>query len=103
MSPADGATLHQWAAKLLDPLEWLGFGAQLCFTARFVYQWWKSEKAGVVVLPLTFWYLSIAGALLTILYCIYHGALALIIAQLIALVFYTRNLVIAGRKKSPPG
>jgi len=87
-------------AKISDPWELLGLGAQLCFTARFAYQWWKSEKVGAVVLPMLFWYLSIAGALLTIVYCVRREALALVVAQLIALIFYVRNIILARRKKA---
>ena len=91
-------TFPELLGKLLDPWEWLCFGAQLCFTARFVYQWWKSEKAKAVVLPVFFWYLSIAGALLTIVYCVRKDAYAIIVAQFIALIFYSRNLFLHWRK-----
>ncbi len=83
-----------WMAKLLDPWELLGLGAQLCFSARFAYQWWRSEKAKAVVLPYAFWYLSIGGAICMLVYTSHKGAPSLFIAQCVALIFYLRNLVI---------
>ncbi len=93
------AAAHPWLGKLLDPWEWLGVGAQLCFAGRFAYQWWKSEKAGAVVLPVFFWYLSLCGASLLIVYLVHKDAWALVLAQSIAILFYLRNLVLGGRKK----
>ena len=36
---------------------WLTVGllGQLMFTARFLVQWWASEKAGRSVVPVAFW------------------------------------------------
>ena len=49
---------------------WLVYGviAQLLFAARFLVQWIASERAGRSVMPITFWFLSIAGGLLTLIY-----------------------------------
>ncbi len=88
------AAAQGWLAKIYDPWEWLGLGAQLCFTGRFVYQWWRSEKAKAVVLPRAFWYLSLAGAISTLIYALHIGSLALVAAQSVALFFYLRSLAI---------
>ena len=85
---------RDWIAKLLDPWELLGFGGQLCFSGRFAYQWWRSEKAKAVVLPRAFWYLSIGGAGCMLVYTFHKGAPSLFIAQSVALVFYLRNLML---------
>jgi lipid-A-disaccharide synthase-like uncharacterized protein len=98
-----GAEARDWVGKFLDPWEWLGLAAQLCFAGRFAYQWWKSEKAGTVVLPVLFWYLSIAGGVLMLVYAIRIGSLAIVVAQSTGLFFYLRNLFIASRKKSAAG
>jgi lipid-A-disaccharide synthase-like uncharacterized protein len=38
---------------------------------RFVVQWYVSEKKGESIVPMSFWYIGIAGTLLIILYS-YH-------------------------------
>ena len=91
------APLHDWTAKFFDPWEWLGLGAQLCFSGRFAYQWWRSEKAKAVVLPRAFWYLSLGGAVCMGVYALHIGSLALLLAQSVALFFYLRNLVLQNR------
>ena len=49
---------------------WLAFGivAQLLFGARFVVQWIASERAGRSVMPLMFWFFSMGGGVLTLIY-----------------------------------
>ena len=46
-----------------EALVWIaiGFLGQALFSARFIIQWLSSEKAGKSVVPLSFWYFSIAG------------------------------------------
>ena len=50
----------------------LGFVAQGLFSARFLMQWFASERAGRSVVPLTFWYLSLSGSALLLLYAIHR-------------------------------
>ena len=99
MPPLSG---HDWTAKLLDPVEWLGLASQLCFTARFAWQWFRSEKAKQVVEPRSFWWLSFAGAILMMIYAVEKGTLAILVAQLVALFFYGRNLMIGQRAAAAP-
>ena len=49
---------------------WLAFGlvAQLLFTARFLVQWISSERAGRSVIPIAFWFFSMGGGLMTLVY-----------------------------------
>ena len=49
---------------------WLVFGiaAQILFAARFVVQWIASERAGRSVVPLAFWFFSVGGGLMTLVY-----------------------------------
>ena len=48
-----------------EALIWIGigFGGQALFMMRFVIQWWTSEKAKMVVIPVSFWYFSLAGGI----------------------------------------
>ena len=48
-----------------DSIYWLIFGllGQLAFFSRFLVQWIVSERAGRSIMPVTFWYLSLAGSI----------------------------------------
>lgn len=81
------------AATPVDAL-WLivGVAGQLMFTARFLVQWWASERAGRSVVPVTFWYFSILGSLIVLAYGIHKLEPVIIIGQLPGTVIYARNL-----------
>ncbi len=84
---------------------WLGLGfvAQALFASRFIIQWISSEKAGQSVVPLAFWYLSLGGSLLLLIYAIYRKDPAFIIGQSVGGLIYARNLVLIPRKRSASG
>jgi len=75
---------------------WLAFGliAQLLFTARFVVQWISSERAGQSVVPMAFWFFSIAGGMMTLVYGIAKREPVIIIGQAAATVIYVRNIML---------
>lgn len=50
----------------------LGFVAQAMFTGRFLVQWIESERQGKSVIPIAFWFFSIAGGLLLFAYAFYR-------------------------------
>jgi lipid-A-disaccharide synthase-like uncharacterized protein len=82
---------------LLDPWIIFGFAAQAIFFSRFVVQWLASERAGRTVVPRSFWYLSLLGAVMILLYAIRQGDIVFIAGQAAALLIYVRNLSIASR------
>jgi lipid-A-disaccharide synthase-like uncharacterized protein len=73
---------------------WLlvGFGAQGLFMLRFVIQWLHSERQRKSVIPLSFWYFSIAGALLLLAYSVHRRDPLFIAGQLVGVAAYVRNL-----------
>ena len=73
---------------------WLAFGliAQLAFAARFLVQWIASEWAGKSVVPLAFWFFSIGGGLMTLIYGLVKREPVIIIGQLLSNVIYVRKL-----------
>ncbi len=79
---------------LLDPWVLFGFAAQFVFFARFIVQWYFSERAGRVTVPKSFWYLSILGAVMILFYAIHQRDIVFIAGQGLALLIYTRNLAI---------
>ena len=70
----------------------LGFVAQLMFTGRFAVQWIASEREGRSVIPVAFWFFSIAGGLLLLLYAIYRRDPVFIAGQAFGVFVYARNL-----------
>jgi lipid-A-disaccharide synthase-like uncharacterized protein len=81
----------------------LGFLAQLLFTGRFLVQWIASEKAHRSVIPATFWYLSILGSALLLLYAVYRTDPVFILGQSFGMLVYVRNMYLIRheRKTSP--
>lgn len=80
---------------------WLTIGVlgQLMFTARFLLQWWASERAGRSVVPVAFWYFSILGSVIVLAYGIRTVEPVIIIGQLPGTVIYTRNLWLIHKEK----
>jgi len=75
---------------------WTFFGlvANLLFASRFVIQWYVSERLKRSVIPVQFWYLSIAGSVMMLIYAIYIGKIPLILGFLFPTVIYIRNLML---------
>jgi lipid-A-disaccharide synthase-like uncharacterized protein len=83
---------------------WLAFGvvAQLLFTARFIVQWLASEKAGKSVIPLAFWFFSMAGGTMTLIYGLVRREPIIIMGQALAIFIYMRNLMLIFRSEAKP-
>ena len=77
-----------------------GFGAQACFTARFLVQWMASEKEGKSVIPIAFWYLSLSGGLGLLIYAISQRDPVIITGQGFGVIVYLRNLILIHRKRA---
>ncbi len=73
---------------------WLGVGllGQGLFSARFLVQWIASERRRQSVVPVQFWYFSLAGGLTLLAYAVYRLDPVFIIGQLTGLFVYLRNL-----------
>ena len=83
---------------------WIGIGlfGQLLFSCRFILQWIASEKSKKSVIPLAFWYFSIAGSLTLLAYAIYITDPVFILGQSMGLFIYARNLMLIHRDKIYP-
>jgi lipid-A-disaccharide synthase-like uncharacterized protein len=71
-----------------------GICSQIIFTFRFVFQWLVAEKKKESTLPLGFWYFSIVGSALTIIYAIMRLDPVLLLGNLGGMVMYIRNLTL---------
>ena len=80
---------------------WLGVGllGQAVFASRFLVQWLKSEMEGRSVLPVVFWYLSLAGILLLLAYSIHRQDVVFVLGQSGGLLIYARNLYLIRRER----
>ena len=78
----------------------LGFAGQLLFTSRFFVQWLVSERSRRVVIPEAFWYLSLCGSALLLVYAIHVKDPVFIVGQSTGSVIYVRNLVLIKRDKA---
>jgi len=75
---------------------WLAFGliAQLFFTARFLVQWISSERAGKSVVPMAFWFFSMGGGLMTLVYGIVKREPVISVGQALATIVYIRYIML---------
>jgi lipid-A-disaccharide synthase-like uncharacterized protein len=80
---------------------WLIFGfiGQLMFTMRFIVQWIASERKKESVIPISFWYLSLAGGFIVLVYALYRMDPVFILAYLPGNFIYLRNLYFIYKKK----
>jgi lipid-A-disaccharide synthase-like uncharacterized protein len=81
---------------------WLAFGlvAQLLFGSRFLVQWISSERAGRSVVPMAFWFLSIGGGLMTLIYGIVRREPVIILGQALPTIIYTRNIMLIMKNRA---
>ncbi len=69
-----------------------GFVAQFFFLLSFVVQWYHSEKKKMSHLPIDFWYIRIFASALLIIYVIVRRDLVFLMATLLQMVIYARNI-----------
>jgi lipid-A-disaccharide synthase-like uncharacterized protein len=95
---------HLYAAAMANPVDtiWISVGylGQAVFGIRFLIQWLRSEQAGHSVVPLAFWYVSVAGGLITLAYALHLQAWPLVLGQAMPLPIYIRNLYMIHRDRA---
>lgn len=87
---------------------WVGFGflAQAMFFGRFLLQWLASEKKRQSVIPVGFWWLSLAGGVMLFVYSVHRRDPVFILGQGMGVFIYLRNLYFiygSGRQAPKPG
>jgi lipid-A-disaccharide synthase-like uncharacterized protein len=55
----------------LTPWKIIGFAGNLLFTLRWFIQAHATRKAGQTQIPVSFWWLSVSGSFLTLLYFVF--------------------------------
>ena len=95
------AHLYQTAATHSSDLFWTSFGfiGAGIFGIRFVVQWISSERQGHSVIPIAFWYCSLIGALISVLYAVHQQAWPLVLQTALPMPIYGRNLYLVYRDR----
>lgn len=70
----------------------IGFIGQGLFTMRFLIQWLQSERLRKSVVPVAFWYFSLAGGLTLLAYSLHRKDPVFIAGQATGVFIYLRNL-----------
>lgn len=101
------AASRGWLATLfnitsLAGIAWvaLGLGGQLLFTGRMLVQWLTSEKSRRSVVPVSFWWMSLIGATMLLVYFIWRRDIVGILGQATGWIIYIRNLVLIRRSRA---
>jgi lipid-A-disaccharide synthase-like uncharacterized protein len=100
-------TTRGWLSMLLNisspvGLLWvaIGLSGQLLFTGRMLVQWFTSEKSKRSVVPVSFWWMSLLGATMLLVYFIWRRDIVGILGQATGWVIYARNLALIRRSKT---
>lgn len=88
-----------WVSAHLTLWTLLGFFGQSMFMMRFVVQWIASERARQSVMPEVFWYFSLSGGLIVLIYAIHQQDLVFILGQGLGLFVYIRNIYFIHKHK----
>lgn len=89
---------HEFMKVFGSPMAFVGVAGQVLFSSRFLVQWIASERQNESTVPVSFWYLSIGGGLLTALYAAWRLDPVFLVAQTSGLVVYSRNLMLIHRR-----
>ena len=76
----------------------VGVIGQLLLNFRFLYQLYHSERLKKSILPAGFWWISLSGSALVVVYAVYRGDPVLLVAQGMAIIPYMRNIVLSGNR-----
>ena len=93
------ALIAKYAHKIFNPWVIIGFLGQILFFGRFVVQWIASEKKKQSVIPVEFWYFSLAGGVLILIYSISIGDIVFTAGSSLNLIIYLRNLMLIKKAK----
>jgi lipid-A-disaccharide synthase-like uncharacterized protein len=99
LSQAVGDYLQNVFVMRLNWWVLLGYGGQALFGMRFFIQWIASERVGRSVIPAAFWFFSIGGGVLLLVYSLYIRDPVFIIGQGLGLFVYLRNLYFVYRER----
>jgi len=77
----------------------IGMAGQILFGLRFLVQWICSEVKKESHIPIVFWYFSISGGMILLVYAIHRKDPVFIVGQSMGLIVYLRNLRLIYKKE----
>jgi lipid-A-disaccharide synthase-like uncharacterized protein len=89
------------SALAMNEVLWIGIGfaGQFLFMMRFLWQWIQSERQQRSIIPIAFWYFSLAGGVTLFAYAVHRRDPVFITGQSLGLTVYTRNLLLIRRER----
>ena len=92
-------TNHPWWERVMNittpwGIAWVAVGliGQLAFTGRMIVQWLVSERANESIVPTAFWWMSIIGASMLLIYFLWRRDVVGVLGQGTGWAIYARNL-----------
>lgn len=76
----------------------LGFGGQIVFGGRWIVQWLASEKVKSSSVPVSFWWMSLAGSVVLFAYFVWRNDVVGVMGQTSGVVIYARNIQLIRRQ-----
>jgi lipid-A-disaccharide synthase-like uncharacterized protein len=82
---------------------WVGVGllGQVLFAGRMLVQWLASERNRRSVVPVGFWWMSLGGATLLLVYFVWRKDVVGVLGQATGWLIYVRNLSLIYRSPRP--
>ena len=80
-----------------QPMAVVGLVGQSLFFSRFLVQWIVSERKRESTVPTVFWYLSLGGGALCLVYAIWRKDPVFTLGQAVGLLVYIRNIALIRR------
>ena len=94
-----------WDGNRFLGIEWhiwkvIGWVGNLVFFSRFFVQWIATEKRKQVVVPPSFWWLSLIGSILLLIYGLWKRDSVFVFSYAFTWIPYVRNLIIHAQNKA---
>jgi lipid-A-disaccharide synthase-like uncharacterized protein len=94
-----------WDGNKFLGIEWhvwkvIGWAGNVVFFSRFFVQWIATEKQKRVVVPISFWWLSLIGSVLLLIYGLHLRNSVFIFAYAFTWIPYIRAIVLHYRNKA---
>ena len=95
--------LEGFAQMVSSPLAILGFSGQALFFSRWIVQWIASEKKKQSHVPILFWWISLIGGLMLLVYALARRDPVFVLGQAVGILNYGRNIVLIRKHGRKPG
>lgn len=105
-SRSEGMASRPWLLQALKVSSWVGvlwfmvgLTGQMMFFGRMLVQWVTAERKGQVVIPPSFWWMSLLGGLMLFTYFVWRREPIGVLGQSTGIVIYARNIRLIGKEK----